>query len=504
MATTSLPEVHDGGKTPIVTEKDDIGLQFIAQHGWTTYTPEEERKVKWKLDLHMMPILMITYMLQYLDKVTLGYAAVYTLRTDLHLVGQQYSWCSSMFYFGYLVGQIPANYLLQRFPIGKFAATNLLIWGALVMLCSVSHSFAGLATIRFLMGFFESGISPAWTHITSMFYTKGEQGARCTTWFAMNGVGTIIGGFLSYGMGHTHSAVHQWQLVFLLCGAITIAWAVVVFFFLPDSPTSAKFLTEREKSIAVERLRDNRTGVKNTVFKVSQAIEAFKDPQVWIFAVGLGVSSIGNVGGSFLPIIIKDLGFSGLQSTLLNIPSGGFEIVSMIIAGLASSLFGGKGRTLIMFAITAPTLVGCIFLAALPRSDKWVRIVGAWLLLCTPAATALQLSLIGSNVAGFSKKVTTTAYTFILYCVGNIISPQLFKSNEAPGYGTAMRTLVASTSTMMFLYLMLFFYYKYENNRRDKILAQTSQDVIDATTVENEEYFDRTDMEDFLKFRYAW
>ncbi|OBT67873.1 hypothetical protein VE03_02552 [Pseudogymnoascus sp. 23342-1-I1] len=292
--------------------------------------------------------------------------------------------------------------------------------------------------------------------------------------------------------------------VFLLCGAITVAWAAVVFYFLPDSPTNAKFLTQREKSIAVERLRDNRTGVKNTTFKVSQAIEAFRDPQVWIFAVGLGVSSIGNVGGSFLPLIIKDLGFSGLQSTLLTVPSGGFEIVAMVIVGLARSLLNGKGRTLMMFGITVPTLIGCVFLAALPASDKWVRIVGAWLLLCTPAATALQLSLIGSNVAGFSKKVTTTAFTFILYCVGNIISPQLFKSTEAPGYRTAIRTLVASTSTMMLLYLMLFFYYKYENNRRDKVLANIPQDVIDAAMVENEEYLDRTDMEDFLKFRYAW
>ena len=86
-----------------------------------------------------------------------------------------------------------------------------------------------------------------------------------------------------------------------------MAWGVVVLIFLPDSRTSAKFLTERERSIAVERLRDNRTGVKNTVFKPAQALDAFKDPQVWVIALSSGISSIGNVGGSFLPIIIQDL-----------------------------------------------------------------------------------------------------------------------------------------------------------------------------------------------------
>jgi ACS family allantoate permease-like MFS transporter len=90
---------------------------------------------------------MFTYGLQYLDKVALGYAAVYTLRTDLGLVGQQYSWASSIFYFGYLVGQVPAAYLMQRFPIGKFAAANLMIWGILVMLCSATSNFGGLAAL---------------------------------------------------------------------------------------------------------------------------------------------------------------------------------------------------------------------------------------------------------------------------------------------------------------------------------------------------------------------
>ena len=196
-------------------------------------------------------------------------------------------------------------------------------------------------------------------------------------------------------------------------------------------------------------------------------------------------------------------GFTGLETTLLTIPAGGVEVIAMVIAGLASSYIG-KGRTLIMFFISLPTLVGCIFLAAVPRHHTWIRIVGSWLLLTAPAATAIMLSLIASNVAGFSKKVTTTALTFIFYCVGNIVSPQLFISSEAPGYGTAMRGILASTSVVLLIELLLGVYYIVENRKRDKILAETPQDVIDAITFENEEYADRTDIEDYLKFRYSW
>lgn len=175
----------------------------------------------------------------------------------------------------------------------------------------------------------------------------------------------------------------------------------------------------------------------------------------------------------------------------------------MILAGLASSSLV-QGRTLIIFTISIPTLVGCVFLAAIPRSQIWIRIVGSWLLFAAPAGFALMLSLIGSNVAGFSKKITTTAVTFIMYCVGNIVCPQLFVASEAPGYGTAMRGMLVSMSTLLLLELLLCAYYVWENRRRDRALAETPQSVVDAMTFENEEYADRTDMEDWMKFRYRW
>lgn len=75
----------------------------------------------------------MTFGLQYLDKVTTSYAAVWGMRTDLHLVGQGYSWVSSIFYFGYLVAEAPASYLLARFSTRKFAGLSVLIWGIMVI-----------------------------------------------------------------------------------------------------------------------------------------------------------------------------------------------------------------------------------------------------------------------------------------------------------------------------------------------------------------------------------
>ncbi|KAL2866136.1 uncharacterized protein BJX67DRAFT_356653 [Aspergillus lucknowensis] len=502
MATVSEKTERATGETT-ASDDIDIGLQFLAQHGQVEYTEDEDRRVRWKIDLYLLPILMVTFGLQYLDKVTLSYAAVYNMRDDLGMTGQDYSWATSIFYFGYLAGEFPANYLLQRLPTGKFAAWNLLVWGALVMLSGVARNFAGMAALRFLMGFFEAGIPPAWIQITAMFYKVPEQGTRCTAWYFMVGVAAIVGGLLSYGVGHIHTAVQQWQFVFLLCGAITVAWAVVVFLFLPDSPANAKFLSERERTIAIERLRHNRTGVKNTHFKLSQLVEALRDPQVWIFVLYNGISMQINIGGSFLPIIIQNMGFTGLQTTLLTLPVGGVECIAMAVAGALSWYFA-KGRTLIMFVVALPTLVGGVLLQVLPQSSTWGRATGVWLLLCIPASYAIMLSLIASNVAGTTKKLTTTLLSFVIFCVGNIVGPQLFRDTEAPEYGTAMRAILVSIVLCELLPLLLGAYYVYENRRRDQLVARMTAEELAAATVDNEEYLDRTDREDELKFRYWW
>lgn len=254
----------------------------------------------------------------------------------------------------------------------------------------------------------------------------------------------------------------------------------------------------------MERLRSNRTGLKATKFKWSQALEALKDPQCWLFAFWTGVSNILNIGGSFLPLIIQNMGFTGLTTTLLTLPVGGVEIVAMAAAAILSSSFTPNGRTPIMFLIATPTLVGTIILLVCPQSSTWARCAAVWLLLCIPAAYALLLSLITTNVAGTSKKATTTLMVFVFFCIGNIVSPQLFRAPEAPEYGTALRSLVVSAVLVQLLTIALGLYYFFQNIRRDKLVANLSEAELAESTIENEEFLDRTDQEDWIRFRYRW
>jgi len=104
----------------------DETYNLYRQEDVQNVDPVEARRVLRKIDLHILPILMMTYMLQYLDKSSINFASVYGLQKGTHLKGQDYSWLSSIFYFGYLFAQYPAGYLLQRLPTGRFIGATIL------------------------------------------------------------------------------------------------------------------------------------------------------------------------------------------------------------------------------------------------------------------------------------------------------------------------------------------------------------------------------------------
>jgi predicted MFS family arabinose efflux permease len=94
---------------------------------------------------------------------------------------------------------------------------------------------------------------------------------------------------IGYAVGHITSGLPQWMYVFLIFGACSTLWGFVSLIFLPDSPSSAKFLTEHERAIAIERVAANRQGIKSQTFKSYQVWQAARDPKTWI----LFVMSIG-------------------------------------------------------------------------------------------------------------------------------------------------------------------------------------------------------------------
>ena len=138
--------------------KDKAALLLKEADHPVVVTPEDNARILRKIDLTILPILLVVYALQYLDKATLSYASVFGLLTDANLHGEQYSWLGSIVYLAQLVMQPLVAFFLVKLPTGKFCATMVLCWG--IVLCGMvaAKNFGGLMATRFLLGAFESAV----------------------------------------------------------------------------------------------------------------------------------------------------------------------------------------------------------------------------------------------------------------------------------------------------------------------------------------------------------
>lgn len=111
----------------------DEGYELFDEATAQPVADDIDDAVRRKLDWHLLPLMCVLYGLTYVDKVAMSWAVLFNFREDLHLVGTQYSWASSMFYFGYLVAQYPGGYILQRYKTAHVLSISTIAWGVLML-----------------------------------------------------------------------------------------------------------------------------------------------------------------------------------------------------------------------------------------------------------------------------------------------------------------------------------------------------------------------------------
>ena len=152
---------------------------------------------------------------------------------------------------------------MQRLPTGKYLGTMVTLWGVIVTVTSACKNYGALVTTRVLLGCFESAVAPSLILITGMWYKHNEQPPRVGLWYIGTGSGTILGSLISFGFQHYSSNTFtSWQIMFLVVGLVTVCVGITVILLLPDNPMTSR-LTHEEKVWAVQRLRENQTGIEN-------------------------------------------------------------------------------------------------------------------------------------------------------------------------------------------------------------------------------------------------
>lgn len=353
--TSERPVSQNGAELTKIDIKDETGDLAAQALASGPVDPEFSRRVLTKIDRHILPFLCVTYALQFIDKTSLGYSSVYGLLDDTHLVGQQYSWTSSIFYFGYLFAEYPGVAILQRFPVAKFLGVNIILWGAILMASAACDSFAGIATVRFLLGVTEATISPGFVAVTGIWWTRAEQAGRSALWISFLGVGSFVGVLIAYGIGHiTTGSLSPWKYIFLILGALTAVWGVLFLLLMPDGPTKVKWLSEQEKVIAVQRIVENKTGTKTRRFDRTQVVEAVKDPAVIVLGLISFVNAIASGGLAFGSLLIQGLGFSAINTTLMNLPLSTVQVIAQLGCGWLASKIPNSRLHIATLAMVPP------------------------------------------------------------------------------------------------------------------------------------------------------
>lgn len=135
----------------------------------------------------------------------------------------------------------------------------------------------------------------------------------------------------------------------------------------------------------------------------------------------------------FSGLIISGFGYSTFATLLLSMPAGGMQLLLLAITGFLTLRYH-KLRMACMISLCIISIVGSVMMAVLPAEQKVSRLAGVYLTVAISINTPLLLSLVSSNVAGFTKKATVSAMIFIAYAGGNLAGPQFFLANEAPKY----------------------------------------------------------------------
>ncbi|GAB1733347.1 hypothetical protein NU195Hw_g7532t1 [Hortaea werneckii] len=463
-----------------------------------------EKKLVRKLDWRIIPPLGVCYFFYYVDKTTLSYAAIYGVKEDLNLKGDDYSWLSSIFYFGWLAWAIPSNLIMQRLPPAYYLGFNIFMWGALLMCEAAARKFAGLAALRVLSGAFEAIADPAFMLFVSTYYRQEQQPSRISAYYLWNGIGVAGGGLIGYGIGNIEGALASWRYEFIIVGAFCAAWGIIMWFALPNSPTTFWGFSHEEKLLMIARVRSNQTGVEQNRVNWGQIREAFLDYKTHLFLFFGFIANIPNGGiSNFSTLVIQGLGYDELGTSLLGIPQGVIIVIWIVLGAVANHFAPKNSRTLVAGAFMLPTIAGGLGFLLAPDDAYVGRLICFYMTGSYQASFIMTLSLITSNVGGQSKKMIVSGIIWFGACVGNIASPFFYKEDQAPNYTEGIGSLLAANIIELLMCIVFRFVFAWENKRKEKQRAALRENGREIQASNETAFSDMTDKEN-PNFTYVY
>ncbi|KAI1827378.1 major facilitator superfamily domain-containing protein [Xylaria intraflava] len=472
--------------------KADEGAVIQAESAAIRIDAELEKRVVRKIDYHLIPLVMSLYLVAFLDRSNIGNAQLAGMNEDLGLSDSQYQWLLTIFYIPYILFEWGAL-MWKVVPPHWWAFSCVFIWGVASTLQAAAFNWSGMMAARFFLASAEAGFAPGVPYLLSFFYKRHELGLRCGLFLSAAPLATSFAGALAFGITSGHPAIENWRLLFIVEGIPSILIACLSFFLLPDSADTAYFLNEEEKQVAKSRaLQQTGSEGKERIgsLNIKETLQSLKDIKTWIpplmyFSCNVSFSSLP----VFLPVILKDMGFTAINAQGLSAPPYLLAFIVCILTTwiadrtrqrgymlIGLSLIGGVGYIILGTAKSVGARYFAVFLAA------------AGVFSCIANVLPWTINNQGSD----SKRGAGIALLNLVGQVGPILGTRVFPNSDAPFFVKGMIICAAFMFFNALLALSLRFYLVMENKafeKRDAEMAQSEMTGKGASAeFENEGY----------------
>ncbi|KAK7926593.1 transporter [Apiospora marii] len=459
----------------------EIALDETARGVQSHYVPvtDEEKalnkRVNRKLDCFVLSLLALEFIFCGIDKTNVGFVATSSFPKDANLGPDAIPHSLSLFSATYVVLQPVMVILARRVGVKYFLTVQLIIWGGLCMCHAAIRNSGTLIALRLLIGAAEAGFTQIGNYYMSTVYPKAELAWRVGLFAGMYSIAGAFAGLIAYGLLQINTPhIHGWQAVFLLEGGFTVLLGILTIFVLPSRLGTAWFLTEPERAHALYRMEVDLAGtqeeaeVHGGVVTRRDVVDVFTD---WkkLGIVLCNITSVLPVTAftTFLPLVVKGMGYSGNDATLMSAPPFIAGVVGLLIIVRSSDRFRERSLHIVFGMLLG--VVGCVVMAVSDRNDlrygfAYVCMTGVfvggpllavWLAGNTPwkGARSVMLGVNGwSNIAG-------------------VIAGQIFKDKYAPRYEVPLIIticiMVAGACGLVFIRFM----YQRENRKRAREIA---------------------------------
>ncbi len=268
-----------------------------------------------QIALRLLPFLFILYIINYLDRTSVAYAAIGMSRT-LGFSDRVFGLGAGVFFVSYVVLQIPCTLMIEHWGARRCIASILIAWGSLTVLTGLIHTPVQLYGARLLLGAAEAGFFPGVVVYLSHWFIQEDRAKAGSNFMAAIPLSFIVGSPLAgWILGHPWLGVDGWRWLFVLEGMPAVLLGMVAFFYLTDRPNEAAWLAPEQRRWIEQKLEDEKP-VSRQKITIWQAVRS--GPVVLLAAVAFFEYFVAYTVAFWLPTILKrQSGFSDMRVGVL-------------------------------------------------------------------------------------------------------------------------------------------------------------------------------------------